>query len=72
MASVVCFLCQADVTSGTMLSKRRKIPGPASEIASNILDELSQKFYHEKVSSTCQESEETTFICQKRQKISRC
>ena len=61
MASVACILCKSDLTSGTMLSKRRKIHGAVCKVALGILDELSESRFNGKVSSVSRDE----FICHK-------
>ena len=43
-----CFLCESDVSSGTMLTKRRKLTGSVTKVAIDVLDELSLAKYKRK------------------------
>ena len=62
MATAKCFLCESDVSSGTMLSKRRKVNGSVSRVAMDVLDKLSLSIYKRKLSTFTSDG---SFICYK-------
>ena len=47
-----CCLCSADVSVGTMKTKRRKVNGEASKMALDVIDNLAQGCFMRTLSST--------------------
>ena len=45
-----CLLCEADVSEGTMLVKRKKLLGAAAKVARDVLDGICLQKFRKKLS----------------------
>ena len=50
-AVITCCLCQRDVSTGTMKTKRKKFMGGSCQVPRKVLEDLSLKHFDRKVST---------------------
>ena len=64
-SGVLCFLCQADISQGTYLVKRKQLLGARSKNALNVLDDLCFSNFGEKLSGVMIKEKLNSYICHK-------
>ena len=64
--TVFCFLCNADISQGSMKTKRKRLSGESAKKAVGVLDELSAASYGRKISLIFDKHQD--YICHKCQR----